>query len=69
MKNEERDVYVLVYECSDKSGFRVCGTTSSRLVAQSWNRSNDDTKVFHTILDDSPTNWDRGINEWDDDGE
>lgn len=62
-----KEVFILVYECPDKSAFRICGVTTSLAAAQSWSLANGETKVFLAEIDKSPIRWDKGIPEWHDD--
>lgn len=58
-------IYILTYEYSDKSGFKVCGVTDNYSVALAWREADNSqqTKVYVS------NTWDRisgsGLPEWD----
>lgn len=57
-------VYVLTFEYSDKSAFRVCGVTESHEVAEAWFRANDETNVYAIAKGDLTTRWIDGLDGW-----
>lgn len=43
--------FVLTYEYTDKSGFRICGVTQNYVVAMAWFRAGDEHNIYPVPAD------------------
>jgi hypothetical protein len=57
-------IYILTHEYSDKSGFDVCGATTSHVQAWTWLRANYENNVYQIQENASPKPYDQGYEGW-----